>query len=197
LLLVALNYLLFGAAGFQKNTDGRLSSAATWLLAPYLAAAWLNSRLWTRAQPTPNEVTTGVWLGRIPGPGEAEQFNALFDLCAELPLRASPKAYRSLPLLDLCVPSPADCLQAAQSIEDLRQHGTVLVYCALGYSRSATAVAAWLLHSRRCTDVAEALALLRRARPQVVLSEAHQHALQSMLALEQHNTSSEVAAYGN
>ncbi|MFP6847807.1 MAG: phosphatase PAP2/dual specificity phosphatase family protein [Pseudomonas sp.] len=197
LLLVALNYLLFGAAGFQKNPEGRLSSAATWLLAPYLAAAWLNSRLWTGAQPTPNEVSTGVWLGRIPAPGEAEQFHALFDLCAELPLIASPKAYRSLPLLDLCVPNPADCLQAAQCIEDLRQHGTVLVYCALGYSRSATAVAAWLLHSGRCKDVAEALALLRRARPQVVLSEAHQQALQSMLALDHHSTSSEAAAYGN
>jgi len=48
LLLVALNYALLGAAGFQKRQDGSLSPAARWLLAPYLAAAWINSRLWTK-----------------------------------------------------------------------------------------------------------------------------------------------------
>jgi protein-tyrosine phosphatase len=183
LLLVALNYLLFGAAGFQKAADGRLSSAATWLLAPYLAAAWLNSRLWTRAHPDADEVAPGVWLGRIPAPGQAEQFQAQLDLCAELPSRTRPKAYHALPLLDLSVPSPAACLEAAQAIEALRTHGNLLVYCALGYSRSATAVAAWLLHSGRCQDVAEALVHLRRTRPQVVLSDAHQQALQGMLEL--------------
>ena len=183
LLLVALNYLLFGAAGFQKAADGRLSNAATWLLAPYLAAAWLNSRLWTRSHPHADEVEPGIWLGRIPAPGQAEQFQAQLDLCAELPARAQAKAYHALPLLDLSVPSSAACLEAAQAIETLRTHGSLLVYCALGYSRSATAVAAWLLHSGRCRDVAEALAHLRRARPQVVLSDAHQHALQGMLEL--------------
>jgi protein-tyrosine phosphatase len=183
LLLVALNYLLFGAAGFQKAADGRLSSAVSWLLAPYLAAAWLNSRLWTRAQPHADEVEPGIWLGRIPAPGQAEQFQAQLDLCAELPASAQAKAYQALPLLDLCVPSPASCLEAAQAIEALRSHGSLLVYCALGYSRSATAVAAWLLHSGRCKTVPEALAHLRRARPQVVLSDAHQQALQDRLEL--------------
>ena len=192
LLLVALNYLLFGAAGFQKGPDGRLSSAATWLLAPYLAAAWINSRLWTRAHPHADEVETGIWLGRIPAPGQAEQFQAQLDLCAELPARAQTKAYRSLPLLDLCSPSPADCLEAAQAIETLRSHGHLLVYCALGYSRSATALAAWLLHSGRCKDVPEALAHLRRARPRVVLSDAHQQALQGMQELS--NSSMPVGA---
>ncbi len=183
LLLVALNYLLFGAAGFQKAADGRLSSAASWLLAPYLAAAWFNSRLWTRAQPHADEVEPGIWLGRIPAPGQAEQFQAQLDLCAELPASAQANAYHALPLLDLCVPSPAACREAAQAIEALRSHGSLLVYCALGYSRSATAVAAWLLHSGRCKTVPEALAQLRRARPQVVLSNAHQQALQGMLEL--------------
>ncbi len=34
LALVALNYALFGAAGFQKRADGSLSPAARWLFAP-------------------------------------------------------------------------------------------------------------------------------------------------------------------
>src|SRR6185369_12466502 len=44
--LVSLIYFALGAAGFQKR-DGRLSLGSSWLLAPYLAAAWFNSRLWT------------------------------------------------------------------------------------------------------------------------------------------------------
>ena len=196
LLLVALNYALFDAQGFQKDADGRLSSAACWLLAPYLPAAWLNSRLWTRAHPHADEVDEGVWLGRIPAAGQAERFHALLDLCAELPRRTSSKAYRSLPVLDLSVPSPHTLLAAAQAIEALRQEGPLLVCCALGYSRSAAAVAAWLLHSGRCQDLPEALALLRRARPQVVLSNAHQQALREMLQLLSGAPESLVAAHG-
>lgn len=43
LLLVALNYLGIGQAGFQKQADGRLNLAARWLYAPYLLGAWINS----------------------------------------------------------------------------------------------------------------------------------------------------------
>ena len=59
----------------------------------------------------------------------------------------------------------------------LRQHGPLLVCCALGYSRSACAVAAWLIGSGRAASVDEALALLQRARPQIVLGPAHREAL--------------------
>lgn len=181
LALVALNYLLFGAEGFQKQANGRLSAGATALLAPYLVAAWINSRLWTRRQPAPSEVVDGVWLGRLPGPSELQAYSALVDLCAELPLASTPAAYRSLPSLDLIAPDQQTCLQAAQAIEQLRQHGPLLVCCALGYSRSATAVAAWLLHSGRCADVESAVQRIRQARPQVVLGQDRLAALQGML----------------
>ncbi|MGE8358533.1 phosphatase PAP2/dual specificity phosphatase family protein [Pseudomonas sp.] len=192
LLLVALNYALFDARGFQKRADGRLSAASNWLLAPYLLGAWINSRAWTRRHPQPDEVADGVWLGRIPAPGEGHSFAAIADLCAELPCKAEGRVYRELATLDLIAPSPQHCLDAAVAIEDLRQHGPVLVCCALGYSRSATAVAAWLLHTDRCTSVAEALDRLRQARPQVVLGEAHQRALQALLALPAPSVAGEV-----
>ncbi|TBU87762.1 phosphatase PAP2/dual specificity phosphatase family protein [Phytopseudomonas dryadis] len=182
LLLVALNYALFDAQGFQKRSDGRLSAASNWLLAPYLAAAWINSRAWTRNHPQPDEVADGVWLGRIPARGEGQAFAAIADLCAELPCCVKGKVYRELASLDLVAPSTAHCLQAAVAIEELRQHGPVLVCCALGYSRSATAIAAWLLHSGRCRNVAEAVSLLRQARPRVVLGNAHLEALEGVLA---------------
>ena len=43
--------------------DGRLSPAATALLAPYLLGAWINSRLWTLRQPKPSQVVRAMHVG--------------------------------------------------------------------------------------------------------------------------------------
>ncbi len=180
LLVVALNYLVFGVQGFQKQTNGKLSPGAWGLLAPYLLGAWLNSRFWTRRAPEPVHVADNVWLGRIPAKQSLTQFAALVDLCAELPINTQAKPYRSLPVLDLTAPSTQTCKAAAHAIEELRQHGSVLVYCALGYSRSATAIAAWLLGTKRCATLDEALTCVRHAHPHVVLTASHQAALQAL-----------------
>ncbi|MES2820191.1 MAG: phosphatase PAP2/dual specificity phosphatase family protein [Pseudomonadota bacterium] len=182
LAMVALNYALFGAAGFQKRADGSLSPAVRWLLAPYLAGAWLNSRLWTRHHPLPREVADGVWLGRLPGAQALadSRFTGLLDLCAELPCTPQGRAYQALPVLDLTAPDTATCRAAAGFIEQARARGPVLVCCALGYSRSATAVAAWLLHSGRAADIDTALARLRAASPQVRLGAAQRQALAAL-----------------
>lgn len=181
LALVALNYLLFGAGGFQKQASGRLSPAATALLAPYLLGAWINSRLWTYRQPGPSQVVEGIDLGRLPATGDLDGYAAVVDLCAELPLWHTPQHYCSLPSLDLVAPDALTCQHAAEAIERLRHKGPVLVCCALGYSRSATAVAAWLLHSGRCQSVEAAVELIRQTRPQIVLGPQHLAALQGML----------------
>ncbi|MDR6715153.1 membrane-associated phospholipid phosphatase [Pseudomonas hunanensis] len=184
LLIVALNYALLGASGFQKGADGRLSTAASALLAPYLLGAWINSRGWTCKHPQADEVCDGVFLGRIPGRGEAAGFTAIVDLCAELPCAyrpgkdtPAPAGYVSVPSLDLVVAELDVLRQAANAIERLRRKGPVLVCCALGFSRSASAVAAWLLVSGRCRRVVEAEALIRLARPGIVLRAAHHHLL--------------------
>ncbi|WP_339529650.1 phosphatase PAP2/dual specificity phosphatase family protein [Pseudomonas mucidolens] len=176
-LLVALNYWLLDAAGFQKRGDGRLTPASRWLFAPYLGAAWINSRLWTRNHPQPVRVVDNVWLGRLPARNELGAFKAVVDLCAELSLDPQGRAYYNVPVLDLSAPTSTQCLEAAHAIERLREHGPVLVCCALGYSRSATAVAAWLLDSRRAATVEEAVAIIRTARPNVVLHPAHREVL--------------------
>jgi len=181
-LMVALNYLLFGASGFQKREDGRLSPAVRWILAPYLAAAWINSRLWTRKHPQPDQIMDDVWLGRIPTSAalKGSPFSGVLDLCAELSMDSTAIAYRSVPVLDLTAPTAEQCLEAAQKIEQLRQHGPVLVCCALGYSRSATAVAAWLLHSGRAASVDAAIVQIQRARPRIVLHAEHRRALEQL-----------------
>lgn len=176
LALVSLFYLAIGERGFQKSASGRLSTGAMLLLTPYVAGAWINSRIWTRKYPHPSEVTDGVWVGRIPTAAElrASRFAAVIDLSAELPCRAPDGVdYASVPVLDLIVPSEDALRRAAAGIEKRRERGEVLVCCALGYSRSASAVVAWLLTTSRARDFESARRTVQQARPTVVLTEQH------------------------
>lgn len=171
LALVAWNYAWCGAAGFQKQA-GRHSLGAALLLAPYTLGAWLNSRWWTRRQPSPDRIVDDVWQGRLPSPAEMKAcgFTALCDLTAELPAPLGPWRYVGHPWLDLVPPTAEQLLAAARNIETLRGRGTVLVACALGYSRSAGAVATWLRFTGRTESMAAALALLSERRPTVVIT---------------------------
>ena len=171
--LVALNYALAGAAGFGKAADGTVPVATRLLLAPYILAARINARLWTRRAPAPCHVADGVWLGRLPSARDlaAGPFRTVVDLCAEIPLPRWGGQRIALPSLDL-VPPPAATLDAAvAAIETARRDGPVLVCCALGYSRSAAAVSAWLVGTGRAVDASAAAAAIRAARPRVVLHD--------------------------
>jgi len=175
LALVALFYAAIGARGFQKDAAGRTSVAARWLLAPYLAGAWVNSRAWTRRHPQPSHVADGVWIGRTPSARDLADMPAaaIVDLAAEMSLPASAREVSVHPVLDLTLPSMRVLADAARAIEALRSRGPVLVCCALGYSRSACAVAAWLLATGRATSVAAAIAQVEAARAHVVLRRDH------------------------
>jgi hypothetical protein len=171
-LLVAANYAALGPEGFQKDTEGRMSLAARLLLAPYLAAAFVNSRSWTRHEPTPVAIGDDVWLGRIPLAREAAGFASVVDLCAELPGAATAGTWMCIPMLDLVPPPPAQLRDAAASIERGRAAGPVLVCCALGYSRSAASVATWLLTRNPAKTMSEAIDSVRGARPRIVIDAA-------------------------
>ena len=169
LVMVAMNYAALGPAGFQKDAQGHMSVAARFLLAPYLAGAFVNSRLWTRHERKPVPIGDGVWLWRIPLAREAAAFATVIDLCAELPGAATTATWMCFPMLDLVPPEPAQLRDAAACIERARAAGTVLVCCALGYSRSAAAVATWLVTSHRAENMSEAIEQVHRARPRVVI----------------------------
>lgn len=185
LLMVAFNYALLGERGFQKALSGRMSWAARALYAPYRLGAWINSRWWTRQRPHDSQVTPRVWLGRLPSQSEDARISGLsiVDLSAELQTPRS-AASRAEPALDLLVPTPKRLRRAAMAIDRFEQkHAAVLVCCALGYSRSAAAVATWLLVSGRARTVNDAVALIRTARPEVVLREPHLRAISSAARL--------------
>jgi protein-tyrosine phosphatase len=179
--IVAAAYLLLGPAAFQKQTDGSMSTAALWLLGPYLIGAWANSRWWTRRIALYNRVSARVALGRIPSRRElaGQAPDAVVDLSAELPFLAPVRHYQNIPMLDLVAARPEDVEEGCLAIEAAQRRGTVLVCCALGFSRSATVAAAWLIRSGQARSVEEAIAKIRAARPPVVLGSIHTHALQA------------------
>lgn len=181
LFLVAAKYAGLGVDGFQKYHDGSHGMAARALLWPYLWGAWLNSRLWTWSDPRPVLIADDVWLGRIPTRKELDAggFRGVVDLTAECAIDPGGRAYRCVPLLDLVVPTSSELAAGADAIEAVRGHGRTLVCCALGYSRSAAAVAVWLVRTGLAADADEAAAILRRARPQIVLRPGQLDALRA------------------
>ena len=181
LSVVAFNYAWAGADGFQKR-DGHQSPAARWLLAPYRLGAWINSRLWSRRHNASQRITEKVWLGRLPTTSELrrEGFDTVFDLTAEFDTPHAAQIY-SVPMLDLVLP-PVETLRQAARMLDKAQNDAdrLLVCCALGYTRSALTLAAWLLLSGRCVTVEQAVAVIERGRPGIRLGDAHRQRLQAL-----------------
>jgi len=149
-MMVALAYAGQGVRIFQKQ-DGRMRWPARWALAPYLLAAWISSRLYTLRVAPYVEVYPGVWIGRAPSTRDLRRggFTAVLDLAAEFPARPAALRldYKQVSMLDLVVPTAMQLAAAAAAIAAARAHaegdGRLLVHCALGYSRSALAIAAW------------------------------------------------------
>lgn len=198
LILVSAAYLCLGPAAFQKRPDGSVTPATRWLLGPYFLGAWLNSRAWTRKLPAAAAVAPGLLLGRLPGRADPERLGlaAIVDLTAELPCPAGGRAYVNVPMLDLIPPDTDQLERAAEAIRTAHarhaESGPVLVCCALGFSRSALAVAAWLLATDRAATPDRALAQVRTARPAVVLGPAQRAVLEEWW--EWHRSSKEADA---
>jgi protein-tyrosine phosphatase len=178
-LLVSGIYWAGDPALFRKR-GGSLQAAMQCLLAPYTLAAWLNSRWWTRNEPAAVEISDGVWLGRLPSRSDRQAVGILsiVDLAAELPLPIDHIEYLFVPILDLAVPTTAQLDRAVAAIESLDANRPTLVCCALGYSRSAAAVAAWLVKIGRANSVDHAIAIIQHRRKRIVLT-AHRASLNS------------------
>jgi protein-tyrosine phosphatase/membrane-associated phospholipid phosphatase len=170
LLVVSLNYLLFGAAGFQKASSGMATWASRVLLWPYRLGARANVRYWTRDIPAKGHVYEGLYIGQL---SSSEPAHTTVDLTAELtPNSQSDMVVHAVPTLDLVPYEPLQFEQAAQTI-DRAFNGSkpVLVCCALGFSRSAAACVYWLVSRKRAPSIERAIELVQRARPQIVLKQ--------------------------
>lgn len=191
LFIVAHSYSLVRPHFMQKQSDGNMTIAAKILLAPYLIFAWLNSRIWTRKHPEDSFIieieNKQIYIGRIPSLNDTQQYQAIFDCVAELPLSHSTTnhqiEYKQYLSLDL-IPLQANQLQYAveyfnaQLNELNHTDSKILVCCALGYSRSSALLAAWLIQQKHVENVQEAVELIQKARPWVVLKEPQIEELQ-------------------
>lgn len=173
LVIVAAGYFDIGVNVFQKCGDGKLSISARLLLLPYLVAAWLSKQWFSRTLPNTSLIFDGVSLGGFPNKRPFQ--NAVLDLTAEFHHQPKGQLYwRAHPMLDLVVPDVKDLGEAVGKLIELRKtHQSVLVCCALGLSRSATVVTAWLIAERHVSSVAQAVDLIKMQRPQVVLTTNH------------------------
>jgi protein-tyrosine phosphatase len=173
--IVAIAYFRAGPIVFHK-TEGKLPWSTRFVLAPCLFGQYLSllyyrsqCRLW-------DKVTPQIWIGGKLGCRSANKalcsgvFSVL-DLSAEFS-EAKPFRkinYRNIPVLDLTAPTQAQLVEINEFIGNHSRNGAVYVHCKIGYSRSAAAVAAYLIMSGKVKTAEEAFAMIRRVRPSVVI----------------------------
>jgi Dual specificity phosphatase, catalytic domain/PAP2 superfamily len=158
LSMVAAAYWTGDSAWFGNRLAGIL-------MLPYTVAAWINSRLWTRGEAAKNHLTDAVWIGRAPSTVDRDGMNSVVQLAPELRIRGD----AHVAMLDLSPPTEDQLDEAVRAIQQLAGQRPTLVCCALGYSRSAVASAAWLISAGHAANAEDALAQVRRARPQVMV----------------------------
>jgi len=175
LSIVSIAYLT-GRGRIYGKRAGAMHPLMLALLGPYIAGAWMNARWTTRREPAAQEIAGGVWIGRLARRRDVARLGiaSVVDLTAELPVNPGGVSYCNVPMLDLAVPMVAQLDYAVEAIERFAGQRPTLVCCALGYSRSAAAVVAWLVRAGHAASVDEALAVLRARRRKVALSAAHE-----------------------
>ena len=185
--LASLAYASLGASMLGKREDGTLPAWSFVLHGPFLLLALVSMRVvnGSSGEAVFDRVARGVLLGRRPsgrdrGRVRAVAPAAVVDLCAELPrsrVLSGEEAYLPLPVLDGMAPTEAQLDLALDFVDGHRERGPVLVHCALGHSRSATVVIAWLLASGQQPSIGAAEAALQAIRPGVVLTPAQRDRL--------------------
>jgi hypothetical protein len=162
--------------GILRKRDGLLPWTTWWALAPVLLGQHLSRLYYRRQCRVWDELTPRVWIGSTLNRREADAavqqgVTAVLDLTAEFsePVAFRTLTYLNVPVLDLTAPSTVQLEEMAAFIADESVRGIVYVHCKIGYSRTAAAAAAYLLRARLVGELSEAIDLLRRVRPTIVI----------------------------
>ena len=173
--IMASAYFGAGPVVYHK-TQGKLPWSTRFVLAPCLIGQYLSLLYYRRQCPSWDKITLKIWIGGKLDSRAAKEVLcsgvlSVLDLTAEFsetpPFRKI--NYRNIPVLDLTAPTHAQLLTASEFISNHSRHGPVYVHCKIGYSRSAAAVAAYLITSGKANSAEDAFAMIRRVRPFVVI----------------------------
>ncbi len=175
LSLVAAAYFRLGAGIYHKRR-GTVPFITRLMLWPVLLGHRISLVYYASRSEPWNSVDDRFWIGRRLSSEEADLairrgVTAVLDLASELS-EARPFLsvnYCELQVLDLTAPTQAHLDQAVAFIRAKAERGIVYVHCKAGYSRTAAVAGAYLLETGKATCVEEAAAMLRAARPQIVI----------------------------
>jgi hypothetical protein len=181
-LLVAIAYFGAGPRLLLKKKDGRrhpLVWLVHWPFFTLTAFSYRFSMLISREAAFVG-VAPNVFLGRrlTAREGkcvETKGWIAVLDLVAEMhatPSLCQVANYRSLPTLDATAMTLSQLRDVVGWVKQHAATGPVFVHCALGHSRSATVVAAYLLVVGLAPNAKTAVKQLRELRPGVRLNRA-------------------------
>lgn len=175
---VGVAYLLRRPELLGKRRGTRVAAVALW---PFLVFARGVAELAQRAGlPERAEVAPGLWVGGWPRAGPSPY--AMLDLTAELPVRATPRAYRLVPMLDGAAPDAEAWETAvAQAVEWRREGLPVLVHCAYGHGRSVAVVIGVLVREGLEPDLQAAHARVLAVRPGARMVAAQREFLRKQL----------------
>ncbi|MFZ1220486.1 MAG: phosphatase PAP2/dual specificity phosphatase family protein, partial [Chthoniobacterales bacterium] len=185
--IVAAAYFGLGPGMFRKE-NGRLPWTAWWTLGPVLFGQELSRLYYRRQSRAWDELTPRVWIGRTLNRREAAAavqhgVTAVLDLTAEFsePAPFRSVTYVNIPVLDLTAPTVEQLEEMAAFIASESATGIVYVHCKIGYSRTAAAAAAFLIRAGIVAELSEAVDLLRRVRPAIIIRPEVIRALREFL----------------
>lgn len=171
-LLLAAGYAGMGARIFGKRQDGTLPLWSRLIHLGYVLPSWIiwhMMRLLQREAPF-NQVSETLYVGRrllgreFPkGVANCVDLTSEFDEAREIRQKAH---YVSLPILDGGVPRREALEETLNALPD----GPTFVHCAQGHGRAALFAMALLACRKEIRSYEEGMALLRSARPGVVLN---------------------------
>ena len=195
LVLVSAAYVGIGPRVFRKRRDGTMPLSSFFALGPRIFGQFLSLLYYRRQISAYTRITPSALIGSRPNKREVAELlksgvTAVLDLGAELPEVGALRAlnYLCLPILDLTAPTREQLDLAARFISAETERGQVYVHCKIGYSRSAAAIAAYLLLSRSAETVTDAVALIKHVRSGIVMSPATLEALEQFrLRLAEHS----------
>lgn len=173
LFIVAIAYNGLGASVFQKNSAGKQSWPARLLLTPFISGARLSAKRYNQNLAPYSMITDNIAIGGIQAP-ESKQWDAILDMTSEFEPASAHPNYHSLPVLDLTTPQPNIITAAISWLSRQPVDAKICIHCALGLSRSATVMAAWLVHTGHAKNASDAFLFIQQHRP-IVWKAEHEH----------------------